>query len=129
MGQPKRTPITQAQFDLITTGGGWCIDEVPQEYWKHIPGLQRLQDTIAIMASGTASEPKVLNGIRSYAGLDVLTHEPDPHPGEPEGNAYHYVFQQVPDPRYPYIMHGPFRSETAVPHWFDADNLSVYWRT
>ena len=59
-----------------------------------------------------------------------LVHEINPQidKNEPEGNAYHYVVQKIKDNRYPYILHGPFTSETKVKHWFDAEELSTYWQ-
>ena len=124
----KRIPITADQFSLLQTTDDWNIDEVPREYWGLIPGLQRLSDTVAVMASGTLSNPGVLNNIENaVAGADVIVHEPNPYPNEPEGNAYHYVFQKITDPRFPYLVHGPFRSETKVDHWFEAKQLDRYW--
>jgi hypothetical protein len=37
------------------------------------------------------------------------------------------VIQQISDPRYPFLLHGPFKSETIVEHWFDAPQLDRYW--
>src|SRR5260370_381018 len=115
----KRTPLTQEQFDRLGLAG-WTIDDVPREHWDKIPGLQRLQDTFAVMASGCVANPGVRTGINAVAGFDVLAHEPRPMVKEPPGNAYHYVIQKTSDTRFPYILHGPFRSETIVDHWFDA---------
>jgi hypothetical protein len=122
----KRTLLTQEQFDRLGLVG-WTIDEVPREHWSKIPGLQRLQDTFAVMASGSVVNPGILNGINAVAGIDVLAHETRPMAKEPPGNAYHYVIQKTSDDRFPYILHGPFRSETIVEHWFDADQLDRYW--
>jgi hypothetical protein len=69
-----------------------------------------------------------LNGINSIAGLEVLTCEKNPKEGEPEGNAYHYVIQQINDPYYPYLIHGPFKSGMFVEHWFEAEQLDRYWK-
>jgi len=123
----KRSLLTQEQFDQLPVGDNWQIDEVPRDLWGKIPGLQRLQDTFAIMGSGSVSNPGLLNGIMSIAGIDVLVNEPNPMAGEPPGNAYHYVFQKINDSRFPYIMYGPYISETIVPHWFDAPDLERYW--
>jgi hypothetical protein len=123
----KRTPLTQEQFDRLQLVGGWTIDEIPREHWDKIPGLQRLQDTFAVMSSGCVIAPGVLNGINAVAGLDVLVQEPRPMAKEPPGNAYHYVVQRTSDTRFPFIMHGPFKSETLVEHWFDAPQLDRYW--
>lgn len=123
----KRRLLTEDQFRLLKTTDGWNIDEVPSEHWSKIPGLQRLEDTVGIMASG--SNAQILNGVRAVVGIDVLVHERNPmiHKNEPEGNAYHYVVQKINDSRFPYILHGPFKAQTIVPHWFEADALDVYW--
>jgi hypothetical protein len=125
----KKVPITKKQYAQFFTTVEWNIDEVPQKNWGKIPRLVRQKDTLAIMASGTISDPKVLNGIHAIAGFDVLVHEPNPmvHKDEPEGNAYHYVIQKISDDRFPYLMYGPFKSETRVKHWFQADDLDSYW--
>lgn len=123
----KKTIITREQFALLRTTDDWAIVDVPREHWEKIPGLERLHDTFAVMASGCQT-PGVLNGIFANAGLDVLAHETKPKKDEPPGNAYHYVFQSLPDESY--LMTGPFKGkygETVVPHWFDADDLDRYW--
>lgn len=127
---PKRKPITQEQFGQLATIDGWNTNEVPRKNWEKIPGLLRREDTLAIMVSGTYSDPRILNEINAIAGFDVLVHESSPktHKGEPEGNAYHYVIQKINDYRYPYLMHGPFKSETRVKHWYKADDLDLYWK-
>jgi len=84
-------------------------------------------DTVAVMASGCENTPRYINGILAIAGADVLVLERNPRTGEPEGNAYHYVFQESGHSQYPYVMHGFFRAETRIPHWFAAEDLSVYW--
>lgn len=126
----KRVPITKDQYDKFITTVGWNIDEVQKDNWDKIPGLVRQEDTFAIMSSGTISDPRVLNEIHAVAGFDVLVHEKNPmvHKNEPEGNSYHYVFQSISDDRYPYLMYGPFKSETRVDHWFEADDLDSYWQ-
>ena len=127
MSKPKRTPITAAQFTALTING-WNIDEVQQEYWTKIPGIERTNDVFGVFGSGS-NIPQILNGIFAVAGIDVLVHEPNPQTskGEGEGNAYHYVFQRINRDDFPYLMYGPYKSETIVPHWFDADNLDRYW--
>lgn len=124
---PNPRPLTQEQFDLLPLGPDWPITEVPRENWSKIPGLVRPDDTIAVMASGCVSNPGILNGINAVAGLDVLAYESTPLGDEPPGNAYHFVVQKINDDRFPYLIHGPFRSETIVPHWFDAPDLVRYW--
>jgi hypothetical protein len=79
------------------------------------------------MASGSTSDPRILNGISAVAGADVLAIETNPVPGEPEGNAYHFVIEKIKHPDFPYLMHGPFKSGTIVPHWYDSDDLDAYF--
>jgi hypothetical protein len=79
------------------------------------------------MGSGDMSGPRLLNGIHAIAGFDHLVFERRPRPGEPAGNAYHWVIQAITDRRFPFLLHGPFKSETRVPHWFDSDDLALYW--
>lgn len=123
----EHTPLTQEQFDLLGNLEAWSVDEVPPAVWNKIPGIQRLHHTVAIMASGSLLQPLDLNGLCGVAGFDVLVYEPRPKPQEPEGNAYHYVVEQVDNPAIPFILHGPYRAETRVKHWFEADDLDVYW--
>jgi hypothetical protein len=47
--------LSREQFNLLSTTDHWSINEVPREHWDRIPGLQRLHDTVAIMASGSYS--------------------------------------------------------------------------
>jgi hypothetical protein len=54
------------------------------------------------MVTGSTSDPNMLHGISAVAGADVLTHETKPVPGEPDGNASHYVIQEIKHPDYPY---------------------------
>ena len=126
----KRTPLTAEQFKLLQTTDTWAIDEVPKEHWNKIPGIERLPDTFAIMASGACNDPKILNGISAIVGFDVLACEPNPQlaKNEPEGNAYHYVIQKLNRADYPYLLYGPFKNQTVVKHWFEYEDLNKYWR-
>ena len=47
----KQTKLTDEQFNLLKTTDQWNIDEVPQDRWPKIPGIQRLHDTFSIMAA------------------------------------------------------------------------------
>jgi hypothetical protein len=120
-------PLTQKQFDLVATPPDWSPAEIPVSQWLCLPRVVRPYDTVAVMGSGCESTPRYINGIFAVAGADVLVLERNPKTDEPEGNAYHYVFQRSGHHRYPYIMCGLFRSETRVPHWFSAEDLHVYW--
>ncbi len=122
----NRYPLTEEQFNGLSHLSGWSVEEIPNSTWENIPNLPRKQDTISVMGSGNCT-PGMLNGVSSVVGLDVLAHESKPKPGEKPGNAYHMVIQQIEDERFQYLMHGPFTSETLVPHHFEAENLEVYF--
>jgi hypothetical protein len=123
----NRTPLTEDQFEKMRISTDWSIDEVPPDVWDNIPKLPRRDNLLCVMASGTITDSRILNGIYAIGGMDVLAIEDNRQPNEPEGNSYHLVFAKINDPRYPYLMIGPFKSETRVPHWYNADDLSVYW--
>ncbi len=125
--RPKKKALTAAQYSRIERLQGWKVFGIPRVDWNAIPGLTRLEDTIAIMGSADYNDPRLLNSIQAVAGFDQLVYESNPKPGEPSGNAYHFVVQRSNRQDYPYILHGPFKSETRVKHWFDADDLEVYW--
>lgn len=116
--------MTEEQFKLLIQAGGWTVDEVPRDQWKHLPDWMRGESVLAIFASGCMNQPKVLNGMNSIGGLDFLRHETKPKKDEPEGNAYHYVMVKTDEG---VKLYGPFRSETFVPHWFEAEDLDKYW--
>ncbi len=122
----KATLLTIDEFDQLSLNPNWELTDIPPENWNKIPGIERLKDTFAMMGSACPSDPHILNKLSSIAGIDVLTLESNPKVGEPEGNAYHYVFQLTNDPKYPYKMYGPFKLETRVPHWFEVKDLDNY---
>jgi hypothetical protein len=123
----KATPFTKEQFNQLELKQNWEIVDISPESWNKIPGIQRLRDTFAIMGSACLTDPRCLNRLNGVAGIDVLISEAHPKIGEPEGNAYHYVFQYTGNPNYPYTMYGPFKAETKVLHWFNVDDLDSYW--
>ena len=123
----NRVPLTEQQFRLITVPQNWRPVEIPLSTWFHLPRIVRPYDTVAVLGSGCENAPRYLNCILGIAGVDVLVLERNRKTGEPEGNAYHCVFQQTGHPGFPYLMHGFFRSETRVPHWFAAEDLDIYW--
>ena len=125
--KPRRIPLTAAQYQELCQIEGWQLFEIERERWHTIPGLSRLDDTFAIMGSADSNDPRLLNEINAVAGFDQLVWEANPKPGEPEGNAYHHVMQFVNHPDYPCVLHGPFSSETSLRHWFEADDLDIYW--
>ncbi len=124
----NRTPLTEDQFRLIVTPPDWRPVEIPLASWLQLPCVQRAYDTVAVMGSGCRFDQRVLHGVLAVAGADALVRERNRKRGEPEGNAYHYVFQRSGHPRFPYLVYGPFTSETRVPHWFSSDHLEAYWQ-
>lgn len=123
----NKYPLTEEQFKCLKGLENWDVFEIPVAEWQRIPNLPRMEDTIAVMASG-GFLGTTLNQITAIIGLDILVHETRPTPGEKAGNAYHMVIQKISDIRYPYLMHGPFRSETLVPHHFDVSDLNIYFQ-
>jgi hypothetical protein len=125
---PNRYPLREEQFRQLPIGPGWTLNDVPRELWYKIPALVRIEDTLAIMASGSTGDPRILDDIKAIAKVEQLVHETRPRFSEPEGNAYHFVIQKIRHSEYPFLMHGPYRWGTVVPHWFDADDLDRYWK-
>ena len=128
----KHINITQAQFASFFKLDEWHVYDIPKEYWGKIPGIQRLNDTFAIMGSAAIYSPQTQNSINDIiAGIDVLTLEKNPKTNKNElpGNAYHYIFQSINDSDFPYIMHGPYTEDKLmkIPHWFNAEDLDEYW--
>lgn len=123
----KRTPLTEDQFNTLGIEANWDITDVPPEYWNNLPNVERLHDTVAIMASGSLNAPGMLNGLQCIAAMDVLAAEDRPQEGEREGNAYHYLFQKFNDPQRPFLMIGPFKGHTRIGHWFEYKDLDTYF--
>lgn len=126
MKKAKRIPLTEEESQRVIRDQNWNLFEIPRQDWERIPGLQRLEDTIACMGSASPNEARWLNDRHAVAGFDQLVFESNRKPGEPEGNAYHYVVQESGRSDYPYILCGPFLTETRVPHHFGPENLNVY---
>lgn len=124
--KPKRKHLTAEQYENLISSQGWEEFEIPKEKWDTISNLTRKEDTIAMMGSADINNPKLLNRIYAIAGIDQLVHEIHPKVGEPEGNAYHFVIQLTSHSNFPYILHGPFRSETKIGHHFDISDLDKY---
>lgn len=123
-----RVPMTKEQFKILTTEKDWELVEVPSQHWDKIPGLQRRKDAFVVLASGTYIKPQTLNEIHSVAGIDLLALERNRKTNEPEGNAYHYVVEQIQENDPPYVLIGPFKTEARVPHWFNVQDLDNYWK-
>jgi hypothetical protein len=127
MKNAKRIPLTTEDAQPLTRDRDWKLFEIPRQDWDLIPGLQRREDTFACMGSASPNDFRLLNMIqRCVAGFDQLVHETNPKPGEPPGNAYHYVVQESGRQDYPYILHGPFCTETRIPHHFEPADLNAY---
>lgn len=123
----KVVPLTSEQFALLCVGG-WEMNDLPREVWPSIPGLHRLHDAFAVMASGCVSRPHLMHGVPAVAGIDVLCHEPNPKwwKNEPEGNAYHHRVTKSGRPDFPYLLRYDYDKGTVAPHWFTAGDLHVY---
>ncbi|SRR6266567_3523115 len=85
-----------------------------------------MKDATKRMGSANPNDPRLLNNRQCVAGFDQLVFESHRKPGEPEGNAYHYVIQESGRSDYPYILNGPFYSEARVPHYFEPHHIDVY---
>jgi hypothetical protein len=132
MGKPNRKPLDQHTakriLELFKSSPEWFPTEAPLEITS-ILGLVRPQDTISIWISGSSFNPQFAFSVDNViAGIDVLIHEPKPNSikNEPPGNAYHYVLQEITDKDFPYVLYGPYKSGTIIPHWFDVDDLKIY---
>jgi hypothetical protein len=128
----RRYPITEEQFNqlfdkkLISWG---TVKELPP--YLPFPGQIRVDDTIGVMVSGTASNPQLIEDELAVAGIDLLVHETKPkkYPKskEKESNAYHYIVLKVEDENYPYEIYGPHDGAGAdLKHWFGVDDLNKY---
>jgi hypothetical protein len=126
----KRIPITEEEFRVLYGNPEWRITEIPQERIGQIPHLPRPDDVIGVYTSGDLNGPKILNGISSVLGMDVIAQETNPNVGknEPELNIYHVVVQKLENPiqDFQYLMHVAYRDETLAGHWRSADALDEY---
>lgn len=91
-----------------------CLDEetfkkieeiLPKEDWDKKYDLQmsiwpknvilfRGLDNIGIVASGCVTDPRLMHGILTTAGIDILAHEPNPKKNESDVNTYHVIFEK-----------------------------------
>ena len=125
--EPKKIPLTQQQFEKLSNDSEWNLFDMPPKSWKSIPDMPRFEDTFAVMGSADLYNPRLFNMIkRCVAGFDQLVYETKPKPGEPEGNAYHFVVQESGRKDFPYILHGPFITETQVKHHFRVNDIEIY---
>lgn len=118
----ERHKLTEHQYRILADNTDWGLNDVPREKWGELPDWMT-ENCLGIVASGSLSDPKMLNGLMAVGGIDWLRAETNPRDKEPEGNASHYVITCSGDQ---YYLHGPFRSESLVPHWFIADDLDKY---
>ncbi|PJB29754.1 hypothetical protein CO110_04080 [Candidatus Desantisbacteria bacterium CG_4_9_14_3_um_filter_40_11] len=132
MGKPNKKPLDKQTgkriLRLFESFPEWFPAEAPLETTS-ILGLVRPQDTISIWISGSSSNPQLAFCVENViAGIDVLTHEQNPNSAknEPSGNAYHYILQEITDNNFPYVLYGPYKSGTMIPHWFNVNDLNVY---
>ena len=123
----KRYALTEDEFQGLQSYTDWSIHEISFKEIQNMPHIPRRDDVIAIFVSGDMNATKILNGIESVFGMDVIAQELKPNisKNEPELNIYHCVFQKLKNPinGYGCIMHGPSKSETLFGHW---QNESVF---
>ena len=121
----KRKPLTRVQYECFTMRPHWGLTEFPPCLWEVLP-IERPWATLALFGSADIDNPQFLHGIPAIAGFDHLVVESRPRPGEPLGNAYHYVIQESYHPDYPYILWGSYYDDTRIEHWFECEDLDVY---
>lgn len=126
----KRIPITEEQFQVFYGNPNWHITEVPQSHIGQIVNLPRPNQVVAVYSSGDLNGPKILNGISSVLGMDVIAQETTPNVAmnEPELNIYHVIVQKLEAPvhNFKYLMHVSYTEETLGGHWRGADALDEY---
>ena len=126
----KRIPITEEQFRVFFGNPDWRVTEIPQERIEQITDLPRRSDVVAVYSSGDISQTRILNGVSSVLGMDVIAQEtrPKKERKEPELNVYHVVVQklQMPVHDYRYLMHVAYTGETLFGHWRGVDVLDEY---
>jgi hypothetical protein len=126
----KKYALKEEEFQGLLAYRDWEIKEISFDDIQRLLHVPRRNDVVAIFASGDMIATKVLNGIESVFGMDVIVHEtrPKTEKNEPELNIYHCVIQKLKNPinGYGYIMHGPSESETLFGHWKDVSVLDDY---
>jgi hypothetical protein len=123
----KKYEITYIQYESILKLENWKFYDVPQECWNNFKGVERLNDTFAIIGSADVNDPKIIHELSNIiSGFDVLTLETNPKPQEPEGNAYHYIIQKIEDPYHQFFLYGPYFEGMATNHWFTSKDLEAY---
>ena len=125
---PKKEPLTQAEYDAIAKSSEWRKVELGVETVQQTPGIQRKADLLGAFQSGDATAAKNLNNREAVSGMDILVYERHPkvHQGEWFLNAYHYVITKTNNPTHPYCLEGPFTKETLVGHRPTTLDLSPY---
>lgn len=128
----KILPITAEQYEYLSLQPDWRIVSVPEDNWRKIPNLPRINDTMAVYASGCIHTPQTFNNIEHVGACDIVAYEKNPkiEKGETSINVYHCVFQKLKtiSGNFEYLMHYPFKSGTVAPHWpKELEELQVYW--
>jgi hypothetical protein len=123
-------PLTETQFTGFCQYKDWDIREISSQDLSRIPHIPRREDVVATFVSGDMNATKVLNGIHSVIGMDIIVHErrPDVAKNEPPLNIYHCVIQKLSKPAhgYTHLMYGPSESDTLFGHWKDISVLDEY---
>jgi hypothetical protein len=108
----------------------WTPIEAPDEIYNI--DLVRKEESLSVMISGSEDNPVMAHNLKNIIlGIDVLVVETNPNieKHEPPGNAYHYIIQLVNHNDYPYVLYGPYKAGTIVPHWFNDEELDKYWNS
>jgi hypothetical protein len=126
----SRYPLTEAQFLAFGAQADWRINEASFSEIYRLPNIPRKSDIVGTFISGDMNATKMLNGIDSVIGLDVLVYERNPHidKEEPPLNIYHCVIQKLSAPvgPYGYLMYGPYKDGTLCGHWRDEAVIDEY---
>jgi hypothetical protein len=109
-------------FGILSKCDNWVIYEIPRTHWNLIPTIHRIDDAIAVFASGCFEQPKRLNGFLAGMGIDTVAYEAEPKPNtkEEEINVYHTVITQLPrvmPDGSAYWLDGPYCNQALQPHW------------
>ena len=126
----KGNLLTKDQFEKLIAYDGWdIIHDVPQNQWHLMPIPFSLPDTIAVVTSGILSGNNLvaMHGIEGIVGgIDWLRFEPEEkrYPGEPAGNAYHFVITE--NRKGDYSFYGPYINCLPISHHFGDNDLPEY---
>ena len=124
----KYALLTQEDFDKLLKSDKWKIEEVDLATVKLTPLVERKHQLLGAFTSGDSTITRPLNGQPAVLGMDVFVHEENPwrNQGEGDVNVYHYVVARTGRLDFPYLIRGPYRTETLVAHWPSGLPLEPY---